>query len=153
MLRKQQKEGHVRSKNDGSSILVRYPLPFSSGYKRLKYIFSVVTIETDDTAVELGSYVVLTCTVEATDVGTNILWYMGDDNAKIIDDKSSYTIETTMAEDVGGDGETWTSISKLTVKSFENSGVSSYMCTVDYTEPILDDSSQSLQIDVLGYFN
>ena len=113
----------------------------------------MVTIETDDTAVELGSYVVLTCTVAATDVGTNILWYMGDDNAKIIDDKSSYTIETYMAEDVGGDGETWTSLSKLTVKSFENSDVSSYMCTVDYTEPILDDSSQSLQIDVLGYFD
>ena len=151
MLRKQQKEGQVRRKNDGSSILVRYPPTFSSGYKRLKYIFSEVTIVTANAAVQSGSDVVVTCTVAATDAGTDIIWYMGD-NVKITPDDTSYTIVTTMAEGVGGDEKTWTSLSKLTVKSFENADVSSYLCTVDYTEPILDDSSQSLQIDVLGNY-
>ena len=110
---------------------------------------SEVAVASEASATQSGSPATLTCTVEASDAGVDILWYK-DTTTALSDSDDAYTIATTLATTAGADSITMTSSSSLEIVSFESADVGAYSCAVDYTAPILDDSSGDQDMSVLG---
>ena len=101
-------------------------------------------------SIKSGSNGVISCVVNANDVGTAIQWYKGDSSTALVSDGSAYTIATTLATSFESDGKTKKSTSDLTIIGFDAADVASYSCRVDYSDPILDDGSPEQALQILG---
>ena len=97
-----------------------------------------------------GDSGVLSCVVEAHDVGTAIQWFKGEDASALTSDGAAYTIATTLATGFEADSITKKSTSSLTILNFDSADVASYSCRVDYNDPILDDQSPEQALAILG---
>ena len=119
--------------------------------KFLLQIISELSVSVKSPAIKSGDDAVFTCSSEATDVGTEIVWYRV--NTALSNGGVDYTIVTTIGTAVETDGMTIISTSTLTINAFDAADEASYSCTVDYALPILDDSSDYFYITILGTCN
>ena len=109
-----------------------------------------MTISAPKPSIKSGDSGVISCVVNANDVGNAIQWFKDESTDALVSDGSEYTISTTLAADFEDDGITKTSTSDLTILSFDSADVASYSCRMDYTDPILDDNSADQDLDILG---
>ena len=114
-------------------------------------IISELSVSVESSAIKSGDDAVLTCSIEATDVGQGIVWSMGE--TALSNSGGDYAIATTLGTAVEADLRTIISTSTLTINAFDAADVASYSCAVDYALPILDDSSVYLSISILGTCN
>ena len=115
-------------------------------------LFSEVTASAPKSSIKSGDDGVISCVVNANDVGTAIQWFKGDSTTALVSDDSAYTISTTLATNFESDGKTKESTSVLTILNFDAADVDSYSCRVDYSDPILDDSSPEQAMKILGNY-
>ena len=111
-----------------------------------------VTISDTESSVKAGDNGVLSCVVEAHDVGTAIQWFKNDSAIALTSDDTAYTIDTTLATDFEDDSVTKKSTSTLTILDFDSADVASYFCRVIYSDPILSDQSPEQALKILGKF-
>ena len=111
-----------------------------------------VTISDTESSVKAGDNGVLSCVVEAHDVGTAIQWFKNDSAIALTSDDTAYTIVTTLATDFEDDSVTKKSTSTLTILDFDSANVASYFCRVIYSDPILSDQSPEQALKILGKF-
>ena len=95
----------------------------------------------------------MNCDVEASDSGNDILWYKTG-VSESLSNGSDYTIVLSLATGpFTNEGTDWKSASTLTINTFSTAVVGEYSCMVDYTAPILDDTSSSSEtFSILGMF-
>ena len=111
---------------------------------------SEVTVSAPKPAVKSGDEGVISCVVNAHDVGTAIRWFKGESTTALVSDNSEYTITETLATDFESDGITKKSLSDLTILNFDSADAASYRCRIDYAEPIFDDDSADQTLAILG---
>ena len=111
-------------------------------------IISELSVSVTSSSIESGLDATLTCSSEATDAGTDIVWYRADSGLSNRGD--AFTIVTTLGTETENDGLTIISTSTLTINAFDAADVAPYSCAVNYILPILDDSSQDLSMSILG---
>eukprot|EP00116_Pleurobrachia_bachei_P001362 sb/3461624/ len=103
-----------------------------------------MTITAASTAVKVGTSGLITCSTEASDSGTAVLWYKN--SAALTSDDSSYTITTPTATENSG---VFTYASTLTILNFAADDADVYSCKVDYADPILDEPSGDVSLSIL----
>ena len=127
----------------------RLRIMISTSFFKHHVWISEVSISADPSSIKEGTSGVVSCVVEASDVGNDILWYKGDSTTPL-STGNDYTIQTTKATAVESDGKTKKSTSDLSVLNFASDDVASYSCKVDYADPILDETSAAQALAILG---
>ena len=113
---------------------------------------SEVTISAPQTSIKAGDSGIVSCVVEAGDVGAAIHWLVGESTTPLVSDDAAYTIATTLATEFEADGKTKKSTSDLSILNFDAADAASYSCAVDYADPILDDNSAEQALAILGNY-
>ena len=112
-----------------------------------------MTISAPKPSIKSGDSGVISCVVNANDVGNAIQWFKDESTDALVSDGSEYTISTTLATDFESDGITKTSTSDLTILNFDSADAAAYSCRVDYADPILDDESADQDLAILGKYD